>query len=73
MGRDGAMAGPNIQLYQETLRRYPELRLQASGGVRDIGDLEQLRDKGIPAAITGRALLDGAITAEEVASFRRSA
>ncbi len=73
VGRDGAMAGPNIQLYQETLRRYPELRLQASGGVRDIGDLEQLRDKGIPAAITGRALLDGAITAEEVASFRRSA
>ena len=70
VSRDGAMAGPNIQLYQETLRRYPELQLQASGGVRDINDLQALRDSGIPAAISGRALLDGAITAQEVASFR---
>ena len=73
VSRDGAMAGPNIQLYQETLRRYPELQLQASGGVRDVNDLQELRDGGIPAAITGRALLDGAITPQEVASFRRSA
>lgn len=73
VSRDGAMAGPNIQLYQETLRRYPELQLQASGGVRDLNDLQELRDSGMPAAITGRALLDGAITPQEVASFRRSA
>ena len=73
VSRDGAMAGPNIQLYQETLRRYPELQLQASGGVRDINDLQALRNSGIPAAISGRALLDGAITPQEVASFRRSA
>lgn len=73
VSRDGAMAGPNVQLYEETLRRYPHLQLQASGGVRNIGDLQQLRLLGIPAAISGRALLDGAITAMEVASFRRSA
>jgi len=73
VSRDGAMAGPNIQLYEETLRRYPDLQLQASGGVRNIDDLRQLRLQGIPAAISGRALLDGAITAMEVASFRRSA
>ena len=73
VSRDGAMAGPNIQLYEETLRRYPGLQLQASGGVRNIDDLQQLRLQGLPAAISGRALLDGAITAKEVASFRRSA
>ena len=73
VSRDGAMAGPNTQLYEEVLRRYPELQLQASGGVRDIDDLQQLRLMGIPAAISGRALLDGAITAMEVASFRQSA
>ena len=73
VSRDGAMAGPNIQLYQETLRRYPELQLQASGGVRDINDLRALRNSSIPAAISGRARLDGAITPQEVASFRRSA
>ncbi|MBT8103603.1 MAG: 1-(5-phosphoribosyl)-5-[(5-phosphoribosylamino)methylideneamino]imidazole-4-carboxamide isomerase [Gammaproteobacteria bacterium] len=73
VSRDGAMAGPNIELYVETLRRYPDLQLQASGGVRNIDDLQQLRSRGIPAAISGRALLDGAITTTEVASFRRSA
>ncbi|MGI9235982.1 MAG: 1-(5-phosphoribosyl)-5-[(5-phosphoribosylamino)methylideneamino]imidazole-4-carboxamide isomerase [Woeseiaceae bacterium] len=71
--RDGAMAGPNIALYEETLDRYPQLELQASGGVRNVGDLEALRSRGIPAAISGRALLDGEITTAEVASFRRSA
>ena len=73
VSRDGAMAGPNVELYVEMLRRYPDLQLQASGGVRNIGDLQQLRSHGIPAAISGRALLDGEITTTEVAAFRQSA
>jgi len=71
--RDGAMLGPNFDLYDEILRRFPGLQLQASGGVRHIADLEMLRDKGVPAAITGRALLDGMITESEVAAFRQNA
>ncbi len=73
VGRDGAMAGPAVELYRELLGRYPGLELQASGGVRNIHDLEELRRIGCPAAITGRALLDGAITPAEVSSFRQSA
>ncbi|HEY5643597.1 MAG TPA: 1-(5-phosphoribosyl)-5-[(5-phosphoribosylamino)methylideneamino]imidazole-4-carboxamide isomerase [Woeseiaceae bacterium] len=73
VARDGALAGPNTELYAEILRRYPGLQLQASGGVRDIADLGALRQAGLPAAITGRALLDGRITATEVASFRQNA
>ena len=73
ISRDGAMAGPNIDLYRRVLTRYPELQLQASGGVRHAQDLETLAQLGVPAAITGRALLDGKISAAEVASFRRSA
>ena len=72
VSRDGAMEGPNFHLYAEILQRYPTLQLQASGGVRDIEDLEMLRELGVPAAITGRALLDGKITATEVSSFRLS-
>ena len=72
VSRDGAMEGPNFHLYAEILQRYPTLQLQASGGVRDIEDLEMLRELGVPAAITGRALLDGKITEAEVSSFRQS-
>ena len=72
ISRDGAMAGPNFDLYAEIMGRYPGLALQASGGVRDASDLERLRELNIPAAITGKALLDGRISAAEVASFQQS-
>ena len=70
--RDGTLTGPNFDLYADILNRYPALQLQASGGVRDIDDLELLRELGVPAAITGKALLDGRITAKEIHSFRQS-
>jgi phosphoribosylformimino-5-aminoimidazole carboxamide ribotide isomerase len=73
VSRDGAMTGPNVRLYAAIMRRYPTLALQASGGVRNIEDLEELRRTGIPAAITGRALLDGAITTEEMIAFQQNA
>lgn len=73
VSRDGAMTGPNVELYRDVLARYPGLLLQASGGVRNAGDLHALSDAGLPAAISGRALLDGAITADEVASFPQDA
>jgi len=73
ISRDGAMSGPNVQLYREFIRRFPDIALQASGGVRNIHDLSELRDAGASAAITGKALLDGQITREEIESFRRVA
>lgn len=72
VSRDGAMSGPSLELYREFNRRFPTLELQASGGVRNIGDLQDLRELGAAAAITGRALLDGCITAEEISSFPQS-
>ncbi len=73
VSRDGALAGPNVELYTEVLHRFPALKLQASGGVRDIADLETLREAGLPAAITGRAMLDGRISSKEVARFQQNA
>jgi phosphoribosylformimino-5-aminoimidazole carboxamide ribotide isomerase len=73
INRDGALSGPNIELYSSILKRYPGLELQASGGVRDAADLRLLEQENIPAAITGRALLDGRISATEVARFRPNA
>ena len=73
VSRDGAMAGPNLELYAGIMERYPGLKLQASGGVRSIDDMVALRNLGVPAAITGRALLDGKITPEEIAAFPQDA
>lgn len=73
VARDGAMSGPNLALYQEIVSRYPLLELQASGGVRDLSDLEALRDTGAAAAICGRSLLDGRLRPGEVREFLRGA
>ncbi len=73
VSRDGALSGPNLPLYETLLERFPGVALQASGGVRHIADLDELRAIGCASAITGRALLDGSITPEEIRSFLRAA
>lgn len=73
IGRDGALSGPNLELYREFVQRYPSLKLQASGGIRNIDDITAAAQTGAAAAITGRALLDGRISTQDVVSFRQSA
>ena len=73
VSRDGAMVGPNFELYSSILARYPDIQLQASGGVRNVDDLNELRRIGVPAAIIGRALLEGEISPTEIASFQQNA
>jgi phosphoribosylformimino-5-aminoimidazole carboxamide ribotide isomerase len=67
--RDGALAGPNLALYDEALRRFPDIRWQASGGVGTGADLAALAAHGLPAAISGKALLEARISTEELRPF----
>jgi phosphoribosylformimino-5-aminoimidazole carboxamide ribotide isomerase len=69
--RDGAMAGPSVELYRDARRRFPALRWQASGGVRDARDLAMLRGIGMSAAVSGKALLEERIATSELAEFLR--
>ena len=66
---DGAMQGPAVNLYKEFTRRYPQIQLQASGGVRSAADLAALADIGSAAAISGKALLEEAIEPSELVPF----
>ncbi len=67
--RDGALSGPNVELYSEALRRYPAIQWQASGGIRASDDLAQLANIGLAAAISGKALLENRIPLAELAPF----
>lgn len=67
--RDGALEGPNIDLYAEALRRYPMIAWQASGGVRDARDLAELARIGVAAAISGKALLEQRMTAADLRPY----
>jgi phosphoribosylformimino-5-aminoimidazole carboxamide ribotide isomerase len=65
ISKDGALKGPNLKLYQQITARYPQLELQASGGISGLRDLEELKATGAAAAISGKALLEGCFTITE--------
>jgi phosphoribosylformimino-5-aminoimidazole carboxamide ribotide isomerase len=67
--RDGAMSGPNLDLYRTAMSRFPRLSWQASGGVRNATDLAALARIGVAAAVSGKALLEERIKPEELRPF----
>ena len=69
ISKDGAMAGPNVALYESISDRYPDLKVQASGGVSGLKDLGELATCGADSAITGKALLEGAFTVAEAREY----
>ena len=71
--RDGALTGPNTALYADCVRRWPTIEFQASGGVRDVGDLSALTAAGVAGTVSGKALLEGRLKPEEIRPFLRGA
>ena len=60
--RDGTLAGCNRDLYQMVKQAFPNLRLQASGGVSALDDLVGLPADGV---IIGKALYEGRFDVKE--------
>lgn len=69
IARDGTLGGPNLDLYTESSRRFPEAQVIASGGVSSLADLHALKQTGVSAVVTGKAILDGRLTLEEIRKF----
>jgi phosphoribosylformimino-5-aminoimidazole carboxamide ribotide isomerase len=69
VARDGALSGPNVELYRQCTRRFPNVAWQASGGVSEAADLDALATTGADSVISGRALLEGRLNVEELAPF----
>jgi phosphoribosylformimino-5-aminoimidazole carboxamide ribotide isomerase len=67
--RDGALTGPNLELYRAAVERFPRIAWQASGGVRNAADLAALARIGATAAVSGKALLEERIRPEELRPF----
>ena len=79
IGRDGMMGGINLHATRD-LAAAVNVPIIASGGVKDIGDVEALLEDdewvsgGVTGVITGRALYEGTLDlAEAIALVRQSA
>jgi phosphoribosylformimino-5-aminoimidazole carboxamide ribonucleotide (ProFAR) isomerase len=59
--RDGARGGPDLDLLREVRSSFAGSIL-AAGGIRDLADVESVRQLGINGVVVGRALLDGTLT-----------
>ncbi|MFB2653682.1 1-(5-phosphoribosyl)-5-[(5-phosphoribosylamino)methylideneamino]imidazole-4-carboxamide isomerase [Shewanella seohaensis] len=57
ISRDGTLTGANTELYRELSSRYPDIALQASGGIATLEDVAAVRDSGAAGIIIGKALL----------------
>ena len=64
IARDGMLTGPNGELYAHLRTLAPALRVQASGGVRDVADVAAARAQGCAGIVLGRALLEGKLDLE---------
>ena len=60
ISKDGAMQGPNHQLY-ERMARELQMQIIASGGVSSIADIHRLAKMDIHGAIVGKAYYTGAV------------
>src|SRR5690554_2421973 len=66
ISKDGTLAGPNLELYVNLKKQFPEIKLIASGGVSCKQDLVELSEAGIDAVVVGKAFYEHKITLEEM-------
>ncbi|WP_218311328.1 1-(5-phosphoribosyl)-5-[(5-phosphoribosylamino)methylideneamino]imidazole-4-carboxamide isomerase [Alteromonas antoniana] len=65
ISRDGTLQGPNVELYSEVAKAFPNVSWQASGGIGGLHDIEALKPTQVGGVILGRALLEGKFTVKE--------
>ncbi len=58
ISKDGTLAGPNLAMLKE-LSAATKMQIVASGGIRDLGNIQDLADMNLYGAITGKAIYAG--------------
>jgi phosphoribosylformimino-5-aminoimidazole carboxamide ribotide isomerase len=69
ISHDGALEGPPLDFYREIKNEFPELQILASGGVRNVQDIEDLNSMGIFAVIFGKAFYEGLLNLKDLERF----
>lgn len=71
ISRDGMLSGINVGLYDSMQKAFPSLNVIASGGLKDVSDLQKLNEIQSYGVVVGKAYYEGHITLEEMMSFNR--
>lgn len=71
INKDGMGNGPNLEFYREIKKRYPNLKVQSSGGISSMEDILKLKELDLDGAIVGKALHDNKLNLREVIACLR--
>lgn len=66
ISRDGTLSGPNVELYREIKKNFPDLKVIASGGVANAQDLNRLKAVNTDAVVVGKAYYEGHLSLDEM-------
>jgi phosphoribosylformimino-5-aminoimidazole carboxamide ribotide isomerase len=69
ISNDGMLQGVNLALYKKLKKRFPKLKIIASGGVSSIEDIEKLEYIGVFGTIIGKAIYEKKIQLRELTQF----
>ncbi|EEI71181.1 1-(5-phosphoribosyl)-5-[(5-phosphoribosylamino)methylideneamino]imidazole-4-carboxamide isomerase [Lentilactobacillus hilgardii] len=72
ISRDGTMSGPNGDQLSHLQKQFTAATVIASGGIRNVTDLNQLADLGIRAAIVGKAMATGDLPLQTLAEVNQN-
>ncbi len=69
VAKDGLMQGPAFEIYESIIKKFPGIRIYASGGISSIQDIEKLNKIGVYGAVIGKALYEEKITLKDLEKF----
>ena len=69
ISRDGMLSGINVDLYKSMQADFPNLKIIASGGLKDASDLQKLHTINSYGVVIGKAYYEGHLTLEEMMSY----
>lgn len=69
VSKDGVLAGPAVNLYNDMTSNFPELEIIASGGVASMSDIYELDKLPLHGVIVGKAIYENRITLKELGAW----
>lgn len=70
ISKDGTLQGPNLDMLK-VLSENVNVKITASGGIRDINNINDLKKLNLYGAITGKAIYSGTLNLEEAINITK--
>ena len=66
INKDGLLSGPNLKIYKEMTKLFPDLNIIGSGGISSLEDIDSLSKININECVVGKAIYENKISLEEL-------